>query len=121
MADKILFKITFRLYKQNSLSFRVLVTITVVAIGSNSPINFIQVYFFVDITESSPGLRHLKSKERHIFLQRFCWSITVPKFKAPLNVFKGSTPITRNVALECLSENWIEFLNVLLKSNNITI
>lgn len=54
-------------------------------------------------------------------MQSFSWAISVPKLQAAVNVLRGRTPITLDVTFEGLSENGVEFADVLLESHNITV
>lgn len=84
-------------------------------------LDFLDVDFFVDVAEASPRLRHLELKVRHVQLQRLCWAIVVPELQASLDVVESLQPLSLNVALERLPENWRKLLDVLLQADDITV
>ena len=61
------------------------------------------------------------SKHGHVSLDGFCGTIVFPQFEAAFEVLESCCPVSTNVALECLPEDRVEFLDVLLKTNNIAI
>lgn len=57
----------------------------------------------------------------HVELDSLRWSIVIPKFKTSFYVLIGSSPVSLDITLERLSEYWVELLNVLLQSHDVTV
>ena len=83
--------------------------------------DLIQINFKIDVTITCPLLWHLELVVGHIELQCFCGAITIPKFKAPLNVFISCDPLTQYVELESLSKYRAELLDVLLHTHDVAV
>ena len=83
--------------------------------------HLIQINFKIDVTITFQLLCLLELIVGHIDLQCFCGAITIPKFKAPLNVFISCDPLTQYIKLESLSKYWTELLDVLLHTHDIAV
>jgi hypothetical protein len=84
-------------------------------------VNLVKVNWLIDVTVTVPVTWRQEFVKLNVVLESFCWTIGVPKLKASLYVVLSQLPFTRHVALECLTENWVELLDVLLQSNEVTI
>jgi len=57
----------------------------------------------------------------HVKLHCFGRSIVVPKFKTSFYVLIGSCPVSLDITLKRIPEHWVELLDVLLQSNDVTV
>jgi len=75
----------------------------------------------VDVSDACPALGHAEVEETHVVLQGLRWSIIVPQLQTPLNIVISARPVSLNIRFERLPEYRVEFLDMLLQPNNITI
>ena len=90
-------------------------------VQAHVPVDVVQVDFLVNVAVPSPALRHLELEVAHVQLHCLGRPVTVPQFETALDVLVSGWPVTLNIALEGLSEDGVELLDVLLQPHEVRV